>query len=566
MPRNNSNGPTKPSPVQGQVRRIRKNHSRRTRRQTQRKVNHIINVPSAKARNIGRRYQNSIITNVTKNSPKLRSDKMLMDYLKCLVNNADFESRYPDSNPRRTSVFTSVSSVDIPIIFDTNATQGRFSLAIQPIMGDISTPAHYQLAIANVKSGLPTSPWATQDWSSATAYQSLYNGRDPRIDINSPYLVSNVTGNAHYTTVFTGAGAALAQPSVSTGAQNFYGNLPNSTLTIDSQLNGLSLVLPASPAGYAVIPPGQYVVTASVAATSVAALTNVIPILFQPNGSTKNQVTLVASAAPSVNGAFVCSCTWLISVNVSTSLLFTIQKTAAGTFIGAGDLSALTTDVVISPADWNMYQMPQNYGAMEMVRPVSQTVLATYMGPSLQNGGRIASAYVPSGMLNSNFFNNAVGSATGQLQNFENVTLLDHAYDGELKHGTYCWWAPYDPSDVSFNSPGASNAMNWPSIVISGLFNPNVQSTGAQSDVLRVRVLTTFEFITKVTAFDSETYCGSQGVIDSVNKALQDAPHCMANGEHKSWLSSIIGGTGRAISDHSDELAGIATGIASLLL
>jgi len=226
-------------------------------------------------------------------------------------------------------------------------------------------------------------------------------------------------------------------------------------------------------------------------------------------------------------------------VNVPTRFYFTMQKTGP-TPLAAGDLAALVTDVWITPTVFTA-PGPSN-GAISLIRPVAQTVLVTYMGPSLLDGGRICGCYVPKGSLATNFFSAAAGPQ-GNYQKAECLANLQGAYDGQLKYGTFGFWSPYDNSDTEFQTVANMNANQWPSMAIAGIFNP-VTSTGSGNlaDIVRVRLITTFEFITKSTAFEQQVCSGSQQIIDSVNRSIGRAPHFMANAEHESFIKRFLSG------------------------
>jgi len=497
----------------------------------------------------------SIINNTMTKSIRQSDRSILNRYIRCLVNNENFSARFPDSNPRRTALFTSISQVDVPILFDTGAASARFSAAIQPILGDISAPTHYQAAVTNVTSGLATSPWITQDWSAAGAYLNSYNGRDPRVDINAQYVLSGGAQGYSIATALNGTGAGLAQPSTAAGVQNYVGNIPNTASNAVSSVVG-NLPVVQTVGGGLTVPAGQWAISMITTGTTTStAATNIVPAIFGASGMTINDtVTVPAQGGNTV--AFSAAAISYVTLSRPVTVLFTIEKTNAATFIGSGDLSALSNTVFITPVIIPASAPPINYGALQMARPVAQTVLATYMGPCLTDGGQISACYVPRGLLESNYFAAAANSQYGQLQYYENVANLDGSYNGPLKNGAYAWWSPYDSSDSVFNEPSTMNADEWPSIVVSGLYNPTTAvSSPSGQDVVRLRIATTFEFISRATLFEQQVCAGSQDLIDHANRWLADQPHAMPNVSHKTWLSSVLNKGGNWVSKNSDTLA-----------
>lgn len=496
------------------------------------------NPAMAQVANFERRHD-AYVNGLHMGTPIVNDRKIFSDYLKTLLENWACTSRYPDSRNRATAVFTSVSSFNVPLTLENS--EYRFSLAVQPQMGDASTPSNFQAAIAN-----PTTTYELADWSSSTQYVSSTNGRDPRLDINYSYLANSTPSGFHGRTQLTAAGAAQAQPNPAAGntaGQNFQG--PNlvpapTSYTTTAAVGSLDVIQNAD--GSFTVPPGSYsiVLGATFTVSMVGALTNILPILvFTPSGVTVQDGTSFACIAVAAGAQGTASRSLNVVCSTPAKFYVTLTKTTVNTPIAAGDLSALTTDIIINPT--NFIAPGPNNGAISMIRPVAQTILVTYMGPTLLNGGRIAGAYVPKGSLSTNFFTPSAG-VQGNYQFVENLANLSGAYDGRLKDGCFGFWTPYDETDVEFQTISEMNSSQWPSMVVSGAFNPVTNLTGNLSDIVRVRLITTFEFITKSTAFEQRVCCGSQNIIDSVNRVIGGAPHFMPNATHESWIKAFLDG------------------------
>jgi len=481
--------------------------------------------------------------------------QLLRKYFSALIDPEHHNSRFPDSQARPTCLFKSISEFDIPITMSASGAIGRFSVAVQPIMGDISNPLHYQLAVANVA----TDSWATTDWSKASSYLQTIGNRDPRVDPNSTFLTSTTNNGWIQQVIFNGAGAALAQPTAAAAGQNFTGqsDLVNQTTnTVDATLGSLNVTQNAD--GSYSLPMGQYTIDMKVTATSVGALTGVFPgvlpdISGNPQISTLVDTITRQSASPLALTLFNCSNTAFVTITApSANVYFTINKT--GTFLAAGDLSTLQTTVIVSPVNIPSVAPPQTGGAIQLIRPIAQALLVSYVGPSLLDGGRIASAYLPAKTLVNQYF--ARAGQQGNLQFLENVADIPGAYSGPLKTGTYVWWSPYSTADSQFAPVSAWNGMtsnmgpDSPSMVVSGMFNSGQAITVGNNDVLKARLVTIFEFQSISSAFDQEVCAGATSIIDDVNRLLSSQPHALPNGKHVSWISSLLGGIGTIIKQN----------------
>lgn len=459
---------------------------------------------------------------------------IVQSYVMTLLNPKKYIGRYPDSFPRKTGVFRSIAEYYVPLRFGTDGV-ARFSLCAKPIMGSLANVNNYQLSMVNVDTNL----WSTTDWTSAATYLQSAGGADPRIDINSAFLTGPPAG--YYYGEFVAANPAVDGSSV------LY-----STLT-PGNLNNAINVQRVSGNSFLRIPAGIWLVTFDcvINLTNTAAATfDVRPFLpgastqgtmTGTSGDTMSQGTVVTTAGQTdvyLSRSFVC-----VTNNPNNVIGATMYRN--GAVIGAGILSGYTGSVTISPISPTNVGGATNapgYGIIEEIRPVAQSVLVTYMGSDLLNGGTIASCYVPNDILSSNYFANTEQSL-GQLQYVENVMKLDGSYNGPLKTGTYAWWSPYDDTDANFRSVGNMNSMGtYPGIVVSGIFNPSsTMSSGSEQLMMRVELCTVLEYITKATCMDLEHCVGSQTHIDAANNAIMMQPHCMPNGKHFAWLKEMAG-------------------------
>lgn len=497
-------------------------------------------------------------------SQVIRTPRMLdtlgSAYHSAIIDPLHYISRIPDSYNKRSGLFRSVSTMMVPLK-STSGSDFRFSGAVQPIIGSTSVPGSYQVALANVD----TADWDTTDWSSPGAYLSATNGRDPRIDVNAPYLTQPT--DVYYEAMCAVTDPTLAQNSLP-GVGNFFGS-DVGPVTIDPRSTTTNLV-GFTPNRQVSLPQGNFHITVSATFT----VSNAAGLTFPKAmiGNTQGTVIPIDNLAPvnsaSMGTVVTSTSTYVVSVPFTSGIFSPcIVKGAAGTTpLAAGDISALTTKLTIVSVTPNGMSASTSSGVIEEIRPVAQSVLVTYMGPTLSDGGLIAMAYVEKDFLSSNYFTQNTANPQGQAQRCENLMGVEGAYNGRLSSGAYGWWSPFDGSDSAFRSVGDMNATNYPSIVFSGVFAPTGLTAATTSFTLRLEVCTTFEFLTKSTAFNMQHPGGSQATIDMVQNSLRQQPHCMANGSHSSWISSLIRGGTKLLRDNRDIIRPLAqAGMMALL-
>jgi len=231
-------------------------------------------------------------------------------------------------------------------------------------------------------------------------------------------------------------------------------------------------------------------------------------------------------SAPGSSADGDCFSFWKVEVTSPSAIFAPIMGTGAPAPIAAGSYTEMSMDLYVAPL---VDVTNSSGGAIQLIRPVAQTVLATYMGSSLNDGGQISAAFVQKGVLESNYFSAASLNSLGMYQNQENLANAEGAYNGPLKTGAYVWWSPNDPTDVSFGTIANQNQQDWPSIIVSGTYDPG-SPTGANAqtnNIVRLLVVSTFEMITTSTAFDQQVMMGSQStIIKSINCSACNVMPC----------------------------------------
>jgi len=278
------------------------------------------------------------------------------------------------------------------------------------------------------------------------------------------------------------------------------------------------------------------------------------------NGTTPGVVTIVNS----INNVTAFSANNQTSISAEFIVVSTPGNDLFYCYGGSTNtLAIVNTNVMITNSSTSNSTPYLGGGAIEEMRPVSMSVLCTYMGTTLNNGGQIAAAYVPSDFIQSNYYANAENQY-GQAQNFETIQCLEGNYNGPLKDGCYAWWSPYTNVDLAFVDPNTLNSNPLPGIIVSGVFEPDANTTNL-TFVMRLEVSTNYEFITKSTAFENTKCCGSQNDIDTAMTMVAEQPHCMPNGKHLEWLKRFMGKASNFYAKNKNWMAPLGVALASAI-
>lgn len=553
MTLNSSNG-KQPAPGQGQSKAARRRRRQRNKqpKQQRKRVNDMVLVKKgskqtpARARVTMQPIQNNIIPRNELDRMQMTQyvskNKMVQDYVGNLIDPKGamltVECRkLPDSFPRATAVVKSVLSYDIPIFYSASTTDtGRFSIAVQPWLGNIDDPSHYKVAIADV-----AGPWANQDWSSSAVYLDSIGEQDPRLD---PFYITLTQSPKGVYQIFDAVGGIT--PKVfedGTGTPLEFSN--SSAFLYNTQ--GVELLdTGAGVANAWQLGPGQYAFS-FVSTTADTFAANPTLTVISANTSDMQKDLNHSQRSPDNKMA-----TLFHLLTVESTV--TVRLTAALTTVGAGYTNSVVrfTPCYYSsavqggtaPVPVNVNSVPlSNFGLTQQYRTVSMSALLTFTGTSLNDGGNVAVAYVPGSTLKSDFFTSSPMPAFGQLQNWENVAKIPGSYNGEFRHGCYCWWSPEDTDGFVLKPPDLALQGDPPGIVISGQFTVNsAPSTDTIFNVARLEVTTNYEIVTISQLFDSERYIGSQAILDEANRILGSRSHAMANAQHSSFMGDVWSG------------------------
>lgn len=424
---------------------------------------------------------------------------------------AIYKSKIPDAFDRKTARYDSKKVFEISI--NNTATNGgtplTFAFLVQPIIGNYGDPLQYQVAVCKPGS-LANGAQSTINWLDASHYESVstIDGFDLRVDSNFDALTQPPAG-------FYGVGAQSGMTPAKPFGTGTLINQPQNTnlnITYDS----------TSSAGTFIFPPGNYYVDIFITGSGLNALT---PINL--NGT----VTSATSWAQLTNATQTASAAafYITSTNVNNQFSFTVTGAAVAN-------AALR----VTPAAFDNAANNTDDGLIETIRPCAMSVLATYRGPVLTNGGNIAMALISSQAKESNFFTNSPDQP-GSFRTWQTIASLNEAvYDGPLKDGAYGWWTQEDVTDYDLYPVSEMNSKNYPTIVCAGQYNPGeVISDG--TIILRVEVELTFELTSVKTLLPKDKYVGSSACVDASKMMLQNQPKIMQNAQHTGWFKRLVG-------------------------
>lgn len=160
---------------------------------------------------------------------------------------------------------------------------------------------------------------------------------------------------------------------------------------------------------------------------------------------------------------------------------------------------------------------------VERVRVAAMSMLATYTGSTLNNGGVIAAARLQPGIpdVGGNLY-----SALAKLPSDE--------YHGPLREGAYVWWLPRDLTEVDF-SDGDESVLHKTSssLAIAGVF------TEADCSV-EITVQIQFEFYTPLQLFEKRLFPMYSPLYSEFYSLMNSLPAASCNPSHWELLKKAI--------------------------
>jgi hypothetical protein len=431
--------------------------------------------------------------------------EMAFNYAASLLSPGQFESRYPDSFTDQTQLVRMPMEFSVPInLIAGDPDSGRFSFLVQPHLGSTSDPSMYKAAIVDTS----VTPWADLDFTAPGAYLSLTQGRDPRLD-----------------TIFS----VLTQPNLgcaTLNATNAGTTFPFDTFVYVAPTYGITIQDGLGDDGDIMFAQGIYRVT------------------FIGQDATGNEWNVLA-----LGGAVISELATHATGNLTVlSFALTIGGNGMGLNITSNGIVWISAQLLLTQMffttnnDGSPVAIPLNGGIVNTYRPVALSVLATYTGSYLINGGNLVAGLIPGQSANQNYFTTNPAKSLGQLQNFENLAQVKGVLrTTKMANGAYIYYRPEKPTDTFLFTPLEASEHEYPTIVVSGTYVPGTNdiSDGPQN-VLKVVVTTVYEMITPSFLWEQDSLCGSQAIIDLVNAEFRDLPTSMENPAHLSFIRNAL--------------------------
>jgi hypothetical protein len=430
--------------------------------------------------------------------------------------------RVPDSYAKKSALYHVIRTFDINVNPGT-VHPGAFSALVQPKLGSLDTdPTHWNTAMV-APAVIADNDFSVINPKSVTSYVTTdASGRaDPRIVDDGPALVLPPAG-------FWGISSVSGQ----TAARPF-----GTTWTFLPENYGLDVIYRGAAtanSSFVIDHAGAFQITIVLGGTGLSAIAvSGIPVSDQ---------TTVVNAAGTI---------LMTSFNGTPTATDILGISATATTISSSSIR-------ISPVVQNGAPTSNGQGLVERVRPVAMSVLATYTGPTLTNGGNVAIAYLPGQTALDSFFSQD-NASLGSMMDWQAVSRVPGSYNGPLATGAYAFWVPEQVLDIQFRNWIDSSLYTYPSIVVSGVWAPGA-AISANTTIGRLMACFTFEYTTASQLPEVQLYVGVTTELEMVIAYLGMIPKCMANGEHKGFMEkakSILANIfrkGKSIYDHIDKV------------
>lgn len=445
-------------------------------------------------------------------------------YALCLHDPEIYKARFPDPYPRRSALYQSVQEFDVPISFgfSNNEVNGRFAIALRPILGDIRDFSRYRAYVPKSSAlGWDTGVFTADDFTPASA------AADPRQDPEIGRLIGTVPSvTAYHTFATTDTSEVLIgdrwDPVLAIRRDQWNTTFDNTGVEIVKLIEAPG-VAPTSafnfpptsgPMEYRISLVGSLGVAGNAAFWSVA---HAIDTLVGGGDVTINDVTgyLPTHAQTIPINAGVGDGTYRqvlgrvisVTVGVGGGQLLLRGSTDVGTWLESSGVVGLfaspnTKRIRISILGFPSIQLNSNFGLVKNLRPVGTSLLLKWVGPLIENAGKISAALAPIGTFGDEIFR-----PTSQTFNpffYEAYQRLNNGNDGvsvmhtsRLDRGAYVSYLPQSVQNTEFKSYDEMNSADWPLLCVAGqYFKASSPLTGGEGIFLRGRIVTVYEYTT----------------------------------------------------------------------
>lgn len=446
------------------------------------------------------------------------------EYLRCIVNPREHQTRIPDGMGPSTSLYVSRRVLPIFVnttIDTTDGNYGRFAVMVRPTLGSAADPQLYQVNQVDSSQGWPVS---LDSESSFVAY----NGSDDlRVDPNAEVLtqpplsfqfVQGQNANRNSADVFS-RDSVLTQTTTVGGKQVqlpiMQGFTKDEEPAPPGTTGGNSL--------YFTLPTGQYLMTLSLAFSITVfsgdgpAVADVQPSFTGLGGVVAHRVTNDGTKSPNSGNNIILYQYDQVYIVSSTNALGTEKFKL--TLPAAANLATVTNaKMFLSPTWVPAVNEVMDGGIISTVRPVAMSLYYRSELADLNNGGNVAMFQLDQNAAKKFFSNTANQQSPAKWEYYVNLGE-SMAYAGRLQHGSYAYWTSNTIEDYEFKSIDRMVKEPPGGIVFAGQFSPgaNVPSQ-TQYKIGQLEICMVYEGVDSSTIFEKER---SRGYLDTANHVRQ---------------------------------------------
>jgi len=541
-----------------------------------------------------------IISSYKKLSKEFQAE--VLQYALCLHDPEHMCCRFPDVYPRTSALYKSVQEFDVPISFGgVPGSEGRFAIVSRPIIGDPTVFNDYRSYVPNSNaSGWSTGIFLTSDF--ATNLSSV----DPRVDPERNILVGTPPSGTYVLTGGTTAATGVNSDPFLLFSGTVQVNTADITVTAPSSFTNLitfpalgyaqnyrismfnSLIRPDNTMPYA---PNSVlrttVLTPSAGVTisgdqlymirNLFTLDTVMPPSAVPNSSGLQHTPILAGyislTVPSTGGSLTIS-------SPPPTATEGMWADGATVLFHAGAAKSIRVVITSDPVDPTQ---PTEASLVKTIRPVGYSVLLKWVGPLIENAGKLSAALAPQGTFSDGIFANETQNfnpffyETYQRLNTGN-DMANVMHTSRLDHGCYVSFRPQSVDHTRMLPIADSNNLDWPVLCIAGQYAKASAPISATDGVfLRARISGCFEYTTNSRIPESGrlplSYEGVLSAAFNIHRQLL-IPEVMENDIHDWYrtvmesvqefgrdLGTLVGGTAGAAVGSFIQQAGVAPSV-----
>lgn len=511
----------------------------------------------------------------------LEDDEIAMKSVLNFLNPDTKQYRFPDSVTNPTNLLRSIREYLIYANFDGSPDAGRWSFAVQPSIGSLTDLTQFAVAIVDSSTAWPS------DVYNPGSYVSSSNGQDPRLDSTLLELLQSKTGAycatlsvaIGYTTLLNQHDGYLLNPANNPNVLLQSLKIEFTNLGPTATFNGTGGPVTVRNAAVYNIPPGTYNFQMSLeslpepasggAQTSIMAIDeNNVLLGYITNGVTPTSVGYFATNSRTLSNANTSfSGTTTETVLESTSVNIRIRpgvRIVPTYFLSvATTLTLINSYVLINSVVDSSLASFDNSQMVSTLRPLGMSCLFTNILPDLYAGGNLVAYSAPSGDVRNIYGQN---NSLAVAQKWEQLALLNKGnlmYDGPQKDGTFVFTQPWSEADLLLRTPDDFQAHAYQGIIVSGQVSAGASLTGVQA-IGRLRVVTTYEYVTDSPIFTPKSLVGNGLESGKVLSFLSATQHALPNNKHLAYLNKVVDTGGKILKTAETAMPVLLKGLSAL--